>query len=107
TVGARLEGADVAEGAAVDAAHVRVQGPVERHPLDPVERAAARLLAVLDRHGRTIANRRSPARRSEVVGRQPALPDRSERPAEPAAGDDPAALLVVEVPAVVDGHEAP
>ena len=48
-VGALLEGADVTERAAVDAAGVRVQRPGERHPLDAVERGAARLLAVLGR----------------------------------------------------------
>ena len=48
--------ADVAEGAAVGAAHVRVQRPLERHALNPVERRPAGLLAVFDRHGRTIAN---------------------------------------------------
>jgi hypothetical protein len=49
-VGAVLEGADVAERAAVDAAHVRVQRPPERHALDAVERRLARLLPVLDPH---------------------------------------------------------
>ena len=52
-VGAPLEGADVTERAAVDAAHVRVQRPVERHALDAVERDLARLLAVLDAHPRS------------------------------------------------------
>src|SRR5262249_48900594 len=53
-VGAALEGADVAERAAVDAAHVRVQRPVEHHPLDAVQRAATRLFAVLGSHGAII-----------------------------------------------------
>src|SRR4051812_7935999 len=50
----QLEGAHVTERALVDAAHVRVQGPVERHPLDPVERHLARLLAILRAHGGSI-----------------------------------------------------
>ena len=49
-IGPLLEGADVTERAAVDAAGVRVQRPGERHPLDAVQRGAARLLAVLDGH---------------------------------------------------------
>ena len=51
-VGAQLERADVTERAAVDAARVRVERPRERHPLDAVQRAPARLLAVLDPHRR-------------------------------------------------------
>ena len=50
-VGSRLEGADVAERAAVDAAHVRVQRPVEGHPLDAVER---------ERHGSSRYSTRTP-----------------------------------------------
>src|SRR4029450_7764505 len=46
-VGASLERPDVAERALVRAAHVRVQRPCERHAANPVERAPARLLAVL------------------------------------------------------------
>jgi hypothetical protein len=38
----------------VDTAHVRVEGPGEPHPLDPVERAAAGLLAVLDAHRESV-----------------------------------------------------
>src|SRR4029453_6601451 len=49
-VGAEREGADVAEGAPVDAAHVRVQRPVEGHALDAVQSAAAGLLSVLRPH---------------------------------------------------------
>ena len=49
-VGAPLERADVTERAAVHAARVGVQRPGERHPLDPVERAPALLLAVFDPH---------------------------------------------------------
>ena len=51
-VGAPLERAHVTERAAVDAAHVRVQRPLERHPLHAVERAPAGLLAILDPHRR-------------------------------------------------------
>src|SRR4029079_7611762 len=47
-VGAQLERADVTERAAVRAAHVGVQRPGEPHALHAVERAPARLLAVLD-----------------------------------------------------------
>ncbi len=54
TVGAGLEGADVAERAAVRAAHVRVQPPAKRHPRDTVESASARLLSVLRAHTRMI-----------------------------------------------------
>ena len=50
TIGPLLEGADVTERAAVDAAGVRVQRPGEWHSLDAVQRRAARLLAVLDGH---------------------------------------------------------
>jgi len=53
-VGPRLERADVAERAAVGAAHVRVERPGERHAAHPVEGAAARLLAVLGAHRRRI-----------------------------------------------------
>ena len=49
-VGPLLERPDVTERAAVHAAHVRVQRPVERHALDAVQRDLARLLAVLDPH---------------------------------------------------------
>ena len=51
-VGAQLERPHVTEGAAVHAAHVRVERPPERHPLDAVQRNLARLLAVLDSHSR-------------------------------------------------------
>src|SRR3984893_7185293 len=53
-VSSPLEGPHVAEGAAVDAAHVRVQRPRERHPTYPVERRAARLFAVGHAHRCTI-----------------------------------------------------
>ena len=46
-----LEGADVTEGAAVHAAHVRVQRPLEAHALHRVEGALAGLFAILDPHG--------------------------------------------------------
>ena len=49
-VGASLEGPHVAERAAVNAAHVRIERPVEHHPFDAIEGALARLLAVLDSH---------------------------------------------------------
>ena len=49
-VGAALEGADVTERAPVRATHVRVERPLEHHPLDAVERAPAGLLAVLHLH---------------------------------------------------------
>ena len=51
-VGPQLEGAHVAERAAVGAAHVRVQRPAEAHPLDAVQRAPAGLFAILDPHPR-------------------------------------------------------
>ena len=51
TVGASFEGTDVTEGAAVHAPGVRVQRPGERHSLDAVECAAARLLAIHHGHG--------------------------------------------------------
>ena len=44
--------AHVTERAAVDAAHVRVQRPVERHAADAVQRRPARLLAIFDPHPR-------------------------------------------------------
>ena len=47
-----LERADVAERAAVGAAHVRVEGPLERHVRHAVQRRLAGLLAVLGAHGR-------------------------------------------------------
>jgi DNA repair photolyase len=43
---ATLETAHVTEGAAMRAAHVGVEAPVEAHAGDPVERSAAGLLAV-------------------------------------------------------------
>ena len=46
-VGPLFERPDVTEGAAVHAAHIRVQRPVERHSLHPVQRGPARLFAVL------------------------------------------------------------
>src|SRR5262249_26990707 len=49
-VRAQLVRPDVAERAAVRAAHVGVQRPVEGHPADPIERRSAGLLAVLDAH---------------------------------------------------------
>ena len=55
-VGAPLEGADVTEGAAVDAAHVRVERPVEHHSPDAVQCAAARLFAVLGSHAAHYTN---------------------------------------------------
>src|SRR5262249_37618962 len=60
-VGPPLEGADVTERAAVRAAHVRVERPLERHALDAVQRRLAGLLAVLDPHAGTLANARSVA----------------------------------------------
>src|SRR5258707_7611937 len=45
-----LEGADVTERAAVDAAHVRLQRPLEHHPAHTVQRTPPRLLAVLRGH---------------------------------------------------------
>ncbi len=45
-VGARLERADVTEGAPMHAPGVRVQRPGERHPPDPVQGAAAGLLEI-------------------------------------------------------------
>ena len=56
-VGAPLEGAHVTERAAVDAAHVRVEGPGEPHALHPVQRRAARLFAILNRHSRAACYR--------------------------------------------------
>ncbi len=50
TVGPLLERPDVTERAAVDAAHVRVERPGERHPSDAVESGLARLLAVFHPH---------------------------------------------------------
>jgi hypothetical protein len=49
-VGPTLEGPHVAERAAMDAAHVGVERPVEHHPLDAVEGALAGLLAVFGTH---------------------------------------------------------
>src|SRR5256885_1673923 len=46
-VGAPLESPDVAERAAVGAAHVRVERPPEPHSLDAVQRAPAGLFAIL------------------------------------------------------------
>ncbi len=48
--GTLLESTDVTEGAAVHAAHVRIQGPLEPHPLHTVQRAPARLFSVLGPH---------------------------------------------------------
>ena len=53
-VGALLEVPHVAERAAVDAAHVRVQRPLEGHALDAVQRAAAGLFPVLRAHASII-----------------------------------------------------
>ena len=53
-VGAPLERAHVTERAAVHAAHVRVERPVERHPGDAVQRTAAGLDPILDPHAGTI-----------------------------------------------------
>ena len=50
TVGPELEGAHVAERAAVRAAHVRVEAPLERHAGDAIERRPAGLEAVVDGH---------------------------------------------------------
>src|SRR5262249_21381646 len=52
-----FECADVTERAAMDAAHVRVQRPLEPHALHPVERRAARLFAILDGHSHDEAYR--------------------------------------------------
>ena len=49
-VRALLERPDVTERAAVDAAHVRVQRPLEAHALHRVEGALAGLFAILDPH---------------------------------------------------------
>src|SRR5439155_7881341 len=46
-VGAALEGAHVAEGTAVGAAHIGIEGPLEGHPFDPIERRLTWLLAEL------------------------------------------------------------
>ncbi len=51
-VGAQLERPDVTERAAMDAAHVRVERPVEGHPGDPVQRRLARLDPILGAHRR-------------------------------------------------------
>ena len=53
-IGAALEGAHVAERAAVDASHVGVERPLEAHPLDAVQRAPAGLFPVLGAHGSII-----------------------------------------------------
>ena len=45
-----LERADVAERAAVGAAHVRVERPRERHAADAVQRRPAGLLPIVDGH---------------------------------------------------------
>src|SRR5207302_1076734 len=50
TIRPALEGADVAERAAMSTAHVRVERPAEHHPGDPVQGGAAGLLAVLRLH---------------------------------------------------------
>src|SRR5437870_2739783 len=47
-VRAMLEMSDVTEGAPMDAAHVRVERPLEAHPLDRVQGALAGLFAILD-----------------------------------------------------------
>ena len=57
-VGAALERAHVTERAAVRAAHVGIERPGERHPMDGIERAAARLEAELGGHARGIARNR-------------------------------------------------
>lgn len=58
-VGAALEGAHVAERAAVSAAHVGIERPLERHPADAVQGRTAGLLAVFGaRHGRQGYRRR-------------------------------------------------
>src|SRR5262249_5373201 len=61
-VGPTLERADVTEGAAVRATHVGVQRPLEHHPPHAVEGAPARLLAVLDPHGRSVEHTFAPTR---------------------------------------------
>ena len=49
-IGAALEAPDVAEGAAVRAAHVGIERPLERHVADTVERRATRLLPIRNAH---------------------------------------------------------
>ncbi len=77
-VGALLEGADVTERAAVDAAHVGVQRPVEPHALDPVQGAPAGLFPVFDSHSSIIEHTFVPATTEPMpilkeiaVGRRP------------------------------------
>ena len=53
-VGAAFETAHVTECAAMRAAHVRVEAPVEAHPGHPVERRATRLLAIGGAHDRQV-----------------------------------------------------
>src|SRR4029079_15532727 len=49
-IGPLLEASELAEVAAMGAAHVRVERPAERHAAHAVESGPARLLAVLGRH---------------------------------------------------------
>ena len=101
-VGALLERADVTERAAVDAAHVRVERPVERHALDAVQRrpctaprgtrpappndrtyvrvvARLAILAATDSRGR-----RSAAQYARASGAPHDLPPRAAGPRRPA-----------------------
>ena len=61
-VGATLECAHVTEGALVDAAHVRVERPVEGHAFDMVQRDLARLFPILDPHPPMIEHMFDPSR---------------------------------------------
>src|SRR6202040_1867520 len=84
-----LECPYVAERAAVDAAHVRVQGPLEAHALDRVEGALAGLFAILDPHvlGRQYRTGVRTARRRYSAA-DAAAADRAEaRPLLPRARD--------------------
>src|SRR5947208_4334870 len=86
TVGSSFEGADVAERAAVHAAHVRVQRPVEHHPLDPVEGALAGLFPVFDAHAEIIRTHVRLCRQEAPLHSGETLDDDPLSPTPAAAG---------------------
>ena len=83
----------------MDAAHVGVQRPVERHPPDAVQRHLARLLPVLDPHPGIIEHMfvRSPSRlySAALIRVDDDLPPSTHAPASGAADDLPLELLAL------------
>ena len=106
-VGALLEVPDVTERAAVHAAHVRVERPLERHPANLRERRLARLEAVLDAHRPRIehmfdrgkgGNSRRPPTHRRACARSPAMASRRPESGSAQAGAG-AGASVASIPA--------